>query len=218
MIDPAYMAIGEAGKQAANMFVMGETLLALSKVAQETGCTIVIAHHLNESIKVGRQPALMQLAFSGFSQWMRQWMLLNRRKEFVTGSGRHELLLAAGGSAGHSSFWSVTIDEYDGAKPCWKVEAEPLGTVSDARQEQRLRIIKALRRCPDGETASRIRDRACLETDPAAAVLAGLQTEGLVEACQVRRKNKQSYPGFRLTAAGVEALGSREHSGGRAPE
>jgi hypothetical protein len=51
------------------------------------------------------------LAMSGFSEFARQWMLINRRTLYEDGTGEHELWLRIGGSAGFGSLWGVDIKE-----------------------------------------------------------------------------------------------------------
>ena len=54
---------------------------------------------------------LDDLSQAGFAESARQWLLLSRRSEFVDECGHHELWMRTGGSAGHSSAWSIDIQE-----------------------------------------------------------------------------------------------------------
>ena len=115
ILDPAYLCLlsGDTQKrQAANVFDMGSVLLPLTEVGQRTGCTIILIHHLrkNREERYG-VPDLEDLAMAGFAEWARQWILIGRRRRFEPGTGHHELWVNAGGSAGHSGEWAVTIDE-----------------------------------------------------------------------------------------------------------
>ena len=68
-------------------------------------CAIVLLHHTSRGANRQRNfaPATLEdLAYSGVSEFSRQWLLLSRRSEYVPGTGRHELWFSVGGSAGHS--------------------------------------------------------------------------------------------------------------------
>ena len=60
------------------------------------------------------QPVFTELddmSQSGFAEFARQWILLSRRKDYLDGSGLHELWMRSGGSAGNSSLWRLDVDE-----------------------------------------------------------------------------------------------------------
>ena len=59
------------------------------------------------------EPAeLEDIAWAGFPEWARQWLLLSRRRKYdPEQGGHHELWLNVGGSAGHSGLWGVNIEE-----------------------------------------------------------------------------------------------------------
>ncbi len=113
ILDPAYLCLlsGDTqGRQASNVFDMGSILQGLADVGQDIGCGIILAHHTRKNLTERfAVPDLDELAFAGFGEFARQWILLNRRKEYEP--GQHELWLSIGGSAGHSSCWSLTIEE-----------------------------------------------------------------------------------------------------------
>ena len=112
-LDPAYLCLlsGDTqGRQASNVFDMGSILQGLADVGQDTGCGIVLAHHMRKNpAEKFAIPDLTELAYAGFGEFARQWILLNRRSEYEP--GRHEMWLSIGGSAGHSSCWSLDIEE-----------------------------------------------------------------------------------------------------------
>ena len=79
------------------------------------------------------------LAIAGIAEFARQWILLNRRAPFVPDSGRHELRLNVGGSAGHSGSWDVTINEgrlkSDFSGRIWEVQVDDFEKRSHERQK-----------------------------------------------------------------------------------
>ena len=114
VIDPLYLSLlsAETAGSAGNIFAMGAALEPLSRLAQATGCTIILLHHFRKSgIPDPENPAaLEELSQSGAAEWARQWILLQRRTPYVS-DGRHDLWLRAGGSAGHSVLVAVTVVE-----------------------------------------------------------------------------------------------------------
>lgn len=82
------------------------------------------------------------MSFSGVREFARQWLLLNRREEFVPGTGQHKLWLSVGGSAGFSGSWAVDIDEgqvrHDFSGRHWKVT---IRSPSQEHEEVKLRKV-----------------------------------------------------------------------------
>ena len=181
-IDPAYLCLMAGDSQrrnAANLFDMGSILLPLTELGQRTGCAIILIHHYRKnSTEAFKVPELSDLAFSGFAEWPRQWILLNRRERYEHESGMHRLWLTAGGSVGHDGAWSLDIDEGVLKDYCigrkWSVSVTGIG---QARQDalaakeagKRLAaeekaqaltepILKFLEKHPEGRTAKDIRE------------------------------------------------------------
>lgn len=165
IIDPAYLCLLSAGSNAnvtSNVFAMGQLLKGVTEVGQQTGCTIIIAHHTR---KADRQspygvPDLEDLSGSGFAEWARQWILLNRREQYQS-DGKHALWLTVGGSAGHSGTWTLDIDEGvvtdEAQQRTWKTKLTPaadaiadMKRAKEERQEQQKAkkgAAAALRHC-----------------------------------------------------------------------
>ena len=114
LIDPAYLCLlsGDTqGRQASNLFDVGALLTGLADIGRQTGCGIGLAHHMKKNpAEPFAIPKLEDLAYAGFAEFARQWLLINRRSEYRD-DGRHELWLSIGGSAGHSSTWAYTVEE-----------------------------------------------------------------------------------------------------------
>jgi hypothetical protein len=112
-IDPAYLAMGLQGNEAANQFAVGAVLMNLSTLQADTGVTPILASHFRMHMPIGTMPSLEHVAGAGFGQWARQWVLLNRREEFNDENpGSHRMLMSFGGSAGHAG--AVALDNQRG--------------------------------------------------------------------------------------------------------
>lgn len=109
LIDPLYLCLG-GGVDAANLFQMGEALRPVSERLHKAGITTVLAHHANKLLKTGEPMELDHLSYSGLQQFVRQFILINRRTPYQS-DGNHELYVRAGGSAGHGGLWEVDIAE-----------------------------------------------------------------------------------------------------------
>ena len=148
------------------------------------------------------------MAWSGFAEFSRQWLLIGRREMYEPGSGEHKLWLSVGGSAGHSALWAVDIDEGPSGTPRhWKVE---LSTPTEAREEKkggtvRQRLLDAAREFPEGETKTTIIETAGMRSDLRVRnVFDSLVNEKLLVPCKVR-KTTATYDGFRLSPEAVKA-------------
>jgi len=139
IIDPAYMCIPDVDH--GNLFEVGARLRGVSQVCQESGAMLLLAHHNRKAGKTDpfSPPELEDIAWAGFQEFARQWLLVGRRDAYEPGSGEHRLWLSAGGSAGHSALWAVDIAEGTRATPggrFWQVNLMP---ASDARQQANAR-------------------------------------------------------------------------------
>lgn len=130
VLDPAYLATLTADNAdgASNVFKMGQVLQGFGKVGVDTGCTMCLVHHLSGKPRMGHVPSLTDLAFAGFQEWARQWLLLAHAKK--RHAGRMFLNMVVGGSAGHSGEYALEIDEGRPEDPLlgriWDVKVEDL--------------------------------------------------------------------------------------------
>ena len=115
-IDPLYLCLfgGKGSVSASNLYDVGPILAAATRTCLEAGATPVFVHHATK--KAAKKDAdipleLDDLLFSGIGEFVRQWVLVNRRTAYQPGSGKHHLVMSVGGSVGHSSYWDVDIDE-----------------------------------------------------------------------------------------------------------
>jgi hypothetical protein len=140
IIDPLYLCLIAGGEtvSASNLFEVGALLSRAADVCGQAGATLVLVHHNTKGAttkKPGAATPLHDLAYAGIGEFARQWLLLNRTTPYVDGSGVHDLVLAIGGSPGHSSRWRVRIDEgrTDGGaggrvwKTCVQPDLQPYG-------------------------------------------------------------------------------------------
>lgn len=217
-IDPAYLCIPAIDN--GNLFAQGELLRGVSEVCGRNSVTLVLCHHTKG--KGGNKsnfdpPELDDIAWAGFAEWARQWILVGRREKYEPGTGEHRLWLSTGGSAGHSMLWALDVEEgnrNDEGGRRWDVD---LGVPSEARKrlesqreqkkieqaerkeaEHRRKLLDALRKFPQGETAKELRATAGLNPNNFGAAIRALLGEGRAEACSVA-KGKRSFDGYRPT-------------------
>ena len=183
ILDPAYLMM--PGGDAGNLFIQGEMLRSLSKLCERLGVTMILCHHTKKGVvDPFSPPELEDIAWAGFQEFARQWLLIGRREKYEPGTGKHALWLNIGGSAGHSALWGVNINEgvYRGPTTrVWDVELltpeesreESVGKAQDAKQATRQRqqasevkgckesILNAFVGLPDHrEVISRIKERS----------------------------------------------------------
>jgi replicative DNA helicase len=232
ILDPTYLMMLGLGQDASNLFVVGAYLKAIGDLAQETGCTPILCHHLKKSVSEPYEPAeLENIAWAGFQEFVRQWILLNRRVRYDPDhGGHHELWMSVGGSAGHSGLWGLNVDEgtrQDHGGRRWEVEvisaseayAQRANQVDEVLEERKQRqqqsretkhreaILAALEMFPDGETPRVIHETASVSGTVANRLLATLIAEGIAEECAVK-KNKRDERGVRLTSADRSRAGT----------
>ena len=118
IIDPLYLCLlgGARNISASNLYEIGPLLWRVGKACRAAGATPILIHHTTkEAEKKSEQRAgplnLDDLAFSGIGEFVRQWLLINRRWQYEHATGNHHLLMAVGGSAGHSGCWEVDVQE-----------------------------------------------------------------------------------------------------------
>jgi hypothetical protein len=226
ILDPTYLMMMNLGDDAGNLFIVGRMLKSLGELAQTTGCTPLLCHHLKKSIADPYEPAeLENIAWAGFQEFVRQWILLNRRVRYDPDrGGHHELWMSVGGSAGHSGLWGLNIDEgtrqsTDGR--FWDVQIVSAGEAFAERNEAREQVVEArkqrqqqsredrqreallsvLRENPDGETPRALREAAGIGAGSIQSILDRLVDAGEIIQCKVQ-KNKREEAGYRLASDG----------------
>jgi AAA domain/DnaB-like helicase N terminal domain len=218
LIDPAYLAM--PGAEAGNLILQGELLRSISEVCQRLGCTLVLLHHTKRG-RITEQFApfdLDDLAWAGFAEFARQWLLLSRRSLYVPGTGRHELWLSVGGSAGHGGLWGLDVEEgpYKGpATRYWRTKIlnpddveqlerdgkEAAREAKSQRQAERdaEKVVNALAAMPDQQgTQKDIATRASRSAAAVGAAIALLLERGHVVETSIARGNSRTYAGYQL--------------------
>jgi Bifunctional DNA primase/polymerase, N-terminal/AAA domain/Primase C terminal 1 (PriCT-1) len=222
ILDPTYQMLAGVSDEASNMFVMGPLLKTLGDILGECNCTPILCHHFKKLTLDQYEPAeLEHIAWAGFQEYVRQWLLINRRVKYNPDQGgHHELWFQVGGSAGHSGLWGLNIDEGTRQTPggrYWELELMSANEAFDVRhqaveqksearkqraQERRVdkhrqAVIRVLEKCPAGETTRGIRDTSGIADKAIQKALNDLVAEGLVVSCMIT-KNKRDEPAFRL--------------------
>ncbi|MBD3672008.1 MAG: AAA family ATPase [Planctomycetaceae bacterium] len=237
-LDPLYLMLDGIGDSAGNLFAVGPLLRRLGEMMEELEVTVLLCHHTKnrDRSRMYEPTELEDIAWAGFREFARQWILLSRRSAYDPDSGgHHKLWLNAGGSAGHSNLWGIDITEgrrTDEGGRRWDVhtltaseaiastidqEAEREQEAKQAKQERRDRedresVLEALKRFPDGEAVSQIATAAKLPNKRATVALMDLHDSKQVEQTEVTRSNNQSYPAWKL------ATRNQSESVGKLPE
>jgi hypothetical protein len=219
IVEPAYLAMDSDGSEG-NLFAMGSKLRGINEVCKSSGTQLVICHHTKRGVVNPFQPPeLEDIAWAGFQEWARQWLLVGRREKYEPGTGFHQLWLNVGGSAGHSSLWAVNVNEgiYDGTTPRrWEVDLLP-ATEAREQSEQlqadvrtakaaekrsaeleadRKAVVQLLVKDRSGDTKRGIKDRLGLRTGRVDSAVASLLADGTLAEAEVTRTNGRKYDGF----------------------
>ncbi|HMP05529.1 MAG TPA: AAA family ATPase [Lacipirellulaceae bacterium] len=219
-VDPAYLCM--PGDNADNLFKTGALLANVARVCRDLGVTLILAHHTKKTrgaeLAAFDPPELEDIAWAGFQEFARQWLLLGRRERYEPGTGRHRLWLNYGGSTGHSGLLAVNVNEGVISDPggrfyevstCKASEARPdaderreAAKASKAAQQlerDRGTLCKVLAGLP-GEhgTKTDIKNRSGLNPPRFNAALAAAIEAGDMFPADVTKANKQTYEGFKL--------------------
>lgn len=223
LLDPAYLLCKPAKGDTSNVFDMGDVLAGFGDIGDETGCTLAILHH---STKGARRtaPAMLDLddlSGSGFAEWARQYILINRLAP-MTPQFVHRLTMNVGGSARHHGQYELTIDEGSDSDPTigprWAVAVKPwedaradAARAADDAKADRLGLDKSIVRTillshdfkPMSKSA--IREDAGFNPTRLAGVLRSMVADGELEECDYFASNhKKPKPGgYRLVTTSM---------------
>ena len=211
IVDPTYLCM--TGTDAANLFFQGRLLRSVNEMCQPHGVTLILAHHTRKRGKTKNAsdygpPELDDMAWAGFAEFARQWLLIGRREDYVQGSGSHKVWLSIGGSVGHSALWAVNVEEgVSGLPRVWNVELQSPSTARTEKKSNSIRdrLLDAMKNLPAGDTKTGIFTVAGLRSDAAnRAVFDTLVEEKVLVECQVKKKNV-GYNAYRLAEGGGAA-------------
>jgi AAA domain len=154
-IDPAYLCLlaGSGGTvHPENLLEMGPLLLRVVQTCLREGTTPVFLHHTNRPGGRKEKPIdLADLAYSGFPEFARQWILVSRRDPSEVFTGQSHLHLSVGGSVGHNGSYELDVDEgelsedFTGRK--WEVTVTPAGQARQVKKNDKAKAkLEELRR------------------------------------------------------------------------
>jgi hypothetical protein len=174
-------------------------------------------HHTTRQAGKEFEPLeLTSLAWAGISEFCRAWVLVNRRERYEEGSGLHRLWMSAGGSAGHSGCWAVTIEEGcrgDIGGRVWRTQvlsrseavsndAQNRAAKKEHESEQKRqrdfdKFMGAIKLYPEGTTERDLRIACGLKPIAFNEALASALQDGRILPVRVPRANGRDYPGFK---------------------
>ncbi len=209
IVDTAGMAM--PGDTASNMNSQYRLLGDMNEVCRERGAMLSVVHHTHRRKDNHAPVNLDDIAFAGYKEWARQWILIGRSSPYdppEPGESRlHNLWLTIGGSAGHSSLHGLTIDEGTRQQPQWKitlsgatqtrVEAQAKSVNRNLDVDKAL-LLSKLRGHPEGMTERALRDAMKRDAYRCKAAAESLSTDDLIVTCEIVAGNRQRYPGWRL--------------------
>lgn len=223
IFDPAYLMMCGIGDSAGNMFKVAQFLLVITKLIELTGVTPIVLHHTNRSGGNTYDPLeLDSIAWAGFPEWMRQWILINRRERYDPDNpGVHRLWLVTGGSAGHTRQVGVDIEEgsiKDNFGRRWDVSVEKSSDIYDdikdrkasqAAENKRIKADAALKEGCDAiynkllehgaSTKAELRVLTGMGAPRIDVLMAYMLGSHRIEQVDVyKEKNNRTYPGFRV--------------------
>lgn len=211
IIDPAYLCM--PGADAGNMMVQGQLLSDITDVCKEAGTTFILLHHCKSGVRKRNPfepPGLDDIAWAGFAEYARQWVLLGERESFAPDdpAGVHRLWLSVGGSSGQSGLKALDIAVGKLPNRHWKVNVcnpDEAGCAAkerkaDAKRKDKsqnierdlLKLLDAMARFPDGETKTELSRESHLSGAAVGkAIEIGLSRRQIVP-CQIFKGNHKS--------------------------
>lgn len=222
VIDPLYLSLlnPESSTRTGDLFAMGQALQPIAEIARKTGCTPILLHHFRKNTQADEtEPAtLEELSQSGVAEFVRQWILLQRKVPY-THDGNHQLYMRAGGSAGHAGFWDLDISEGDPIlERHWTVSVEPISdlraetersraektaTRNAARDEKRdaecrKKVADALQKSNSLETVASLRPLTGMGPTKIERGLHLLQSDSMLEIIEDKHRNGTPFSRYKL--------------------
>lgn len=209
-VDPTYKAF--AGVDDSQLSQMALHLFPLSEIIDRTGCSVVMVHHNRKSpARQGdhyAEPTQDDIQGTGFQQWARFFVLLNKRREWDPKEGKHWLWFKTEGSAGFGSRFFLNITEGRGCDPggrVWDVTlSEPReaaeqeqGAAVASKEAQRMEsdrraVCNVLAKHPDGLSWTKALRLSDVSERRWQLVKETMLDEGDVEECEVTLGNRKT--------------------------
>jgi hypothetical protein len=188
---------GGGGENSANLNKMGPLLTRLEGVTRTAGApNLVAVHHTSKGATPNARrakefqtlPEIVDVAYTGFENWCRQYVLTKRNRPYEHGQP-DRLWLVVGGSADHPGYEAeVTLDRGDKGK--WKLSTRP---VDEARLAHKLEALEAKGKTGVAALAKQMKVEA-MEGEILKALkkvgAEGLSRKGVADAVGVTHQNK----------------------------
>lgn len=217
IVDPLYLALhtSKTAGQAGNVFMAGSLLGEVTKIGQETNCTIVLLHHFAKTRPSNpADPAtLEELSQAGMAEWARQWILLERREPYAF-DGHHAMWMRTGGSAGHAGLWALDINEGMLPNRIWETKIvtahEFKQAAAEAKEQQQAaekhkkqsslasQVELFLAAQPNGATATDIRKHLKVSSQVLTPILVMMFNDHKIVHLMVKKQNNKEYQGYTL--------------------
>lgn len=203
ILDPYYWMIPGLANQSNNVYAIGQIAKELITLAQDTGCTIlVVAHFRKLSPEEKRaKPELPWISGAGPREFARQWLLINRRKDFKPGTGEpHNLWVSIGNQEGSNEGFNLLVDEGTDTARDWNLTIKSLSDVTEEKnaednktQMDRIeKIVNVLTNHPDGLTKSAIKDKVGGSVKTVQKDLEEAERKGLVKQVKIKVSNRKN--------------------------
>jgi len=216
-LDPLFLGLGDASAEAGNVYGMGRRLNAVNQACLNANSTPVILHHFKRAREANSPACLADLSQAGVAEYSGTWLLLSRQRPYdEERPGAHSLWLTLGSRLGHSSKWSLDVQEGTRDAPggrYWQpqvtIPSEARQKEADAKERQRdeqqqaaldrnvEKIVRAMVHFPDGESKTAIRDMAGVHPRHFGPAFSELLRTGQAVACRVRKENR-GFDGYKL--------------------
>ena len=227
VVDPAYLVMPATDANSA--MAQGGVLGDVSALCAKLGCNFILAHHFTKTLaRVTPKdpyplPELRDLAWAGYAEHFRQWILVARSERYEAGSGTHRLWLSVGGSAGHSGEWALEANEGDrewtkvNGRRKWEISVSTIPEIrdaakkrqQDAKVEEKLaaletdaeKILATLAKpeLANGETERQLMRLSGVWDTRFKNAISHAYQQGYVESCEIVKGNrKKPFPGWKL--------------------
>jgi hypothetical protein len=172
-----------------------------------------VHHNTKANSKNYEPPELEDMAWAGFAEFARQWLLIGRRELYEIGSGVHKLWMNIGSSAGFNGCYGVDVEEGTADSALrgrrWQVSVMPQRDIITQKVQLRgeknaqkacetqERLNRALTHFGSaGATMTEIEAYARMNKKKALDLLEHMVERQQVEKCQIRKRNG-TFDGYR---------------------